>query len=101
MTYPTIVVLVQNSHDLANLQFELVIHGWLELELNAVNGVTRTAVSRSGTYDGDNRSHTDLSLSLDTRSCRRAEIKAGGSGTRYGAALKLDRRTERTLFGDR
>jgi hypothetical protein len=102
MTYPTIVVLVQNSDDLANLQLELIVHGWLKFELNTVNSITRrTIASRSRTCEGrhrDCRSHTGLTLGLGTG---RAKVEGCCSGTRHGATLKLDGRAEGTLFGNR
>ena len=103
-TYPTIVILMQDSHDLANLQLELVIHRGLELKLNTVNSISGTIASRSSTCEGghgDDRSHTDLSLGLGTRSCGRAEIEASCSRAGHGATLELDWRTEGTLFRNR
>lgn len=94
---PTIVVLMQDSHNLTNLEFELIIHGRLELKLDTVDSATRRvgdnstrSSTRKSCYRYD-RSHANLGLDFGARSYRGIDVEASRSGAGYRTALKLDR----------
>lgn len=97
LAYPTIVVLMQDSHNLTNLEFELIIHRRLELKLDTVDSATRRvgdnstrSSTRKSCYRYD-RSHANLGLDLGARSYRGIDVEASRSGAGYRTALKLDR----------
>lgn len=51
-TYPSVIILVQDSYELARLQLKLVVHGRLEFELDTVYVIRAACTSSSDKWDG-------------------------------------------------